>query len=225
MNVLVTGANRGIGLAFTEYYLQQGDSVWACHRADTGGLASIDSPHLTCLQWDVADYPSPQTLAQLPGKIDLLINNAGVYGPAKANGQSLDAITPEVMLQVFDIDCIGALRVVQSVKDRVVSAKGIIANVSSKMGSSDDNTSGGCYAYRAAKAALCIVSRSMAVDLQPEGVRVITLHPGWVQTDMTGQTGEIDTRTSVAGMCRAIDNIDRYEPGIFVAWDGEIVPF
>jgi NAD(P)-dependent dehydrogenase (short-subunit alcohol dehydrogenase family) len=126
---------------------------------------------------------------------------------------------------VFDIDCVGALRVVQSVKDRVILGKGVIANISSKMGSSDDNTSGGCYAYRAAKAALCIVSKSMAVDLEPKGVRVITLHPGWVKTDMTGNTGEIDTQTSVKGMCQVIDNIDQYELGGFVAWDGEVVAF
>lgn len=225
MNVLITGANRGIGLAFTEHYLQRGNQVWACHRSDMGGLAALDSPLLHCLQWDIADYPATRTLQQLPQQIDLLVNNAGIYGPGKANGQSLASVTPEDMLQVFDIDCVGALRVVQSVKDRVIAAKGIIANISSKMGSSDDNTSGGCYAYRAAKAALCIVSKSMAVDLKPAGVRVISLHPGWVQTDMTGQTGEIDTRTSVTGMCRVIDNIDQYPPGTFVAWDGEIVPF
>lgn len=225
MNVLITGANRGIGLAFTRHYLQQGHSVWACHRTDPGGLSDIDSQSLTLLKWDVADYPAKQTLQQLPESIDLLINNAGIYGPGKAQGQSLSGVTPEDMLQVFEIDCVGALRVVQSVQDRLIRAKGCIVNISSKMGSSADNTSGGCYAYRAAKAALCIVSKSMAVDLEPESVQVITLHPGWVQTDMTGQTGEIDTRTSVQGMCSVIEHIDQYPPGSFVAWDGEIVPF
>ena len=225
MNVLITGANRGIGLAFTKHYLQQGHKVWACHRADAGDLTAIESLQLTCLNWDIADYPSSQTLQQLPDRIGLLINNAGIYGMGKMEGQSLDTITPESMLHVFDIDCVGALRVVQSVKDRIILGKGVIANISSKMGSSDDNTSGGCYAYRAAKAALCIVSKSMAVDLEPKGVRVITLHPGWVKTDMTGNTGEIDTQTSVDGMCRVIDNIDQYDLGGFVAWDGEVVPF
>lgn len=225
MNVMITGANRGIGLAFTQHYLQQGNAVWACHRQHSGGLETIDAPGLTCLPWDVAGYPSGETLAQLPDRIDLLINNAGIYGPARANGQSLDAVTPETMLDVFDINCVGALRVVQSVKDRLVRARGIIANISSRMGSSTDNSSGGCYAYRAAKAALCIVSKSMAVDLKPLGVRVITLHPGWVQTDMTGHSGEIDSRASVEGMCRVIEHVDQYEPGSFIAWNGEIVPF
>ncbi len=225
MNVLITGANRGIGLAFAEHYLQAGHKVWACHRADPGKLAAISASNLTLLHWDVAVYPTEQSLKSLPDDIGLLINNAGIYGPDKSSNQSLEAITAEGMLQVFDIDCVGTLRVVQSVLDRILRARGIIANLSSKMGSSDDNTSGGCYAYRAAKAALCIVSKSMAVDLGPKGVRVITLHPGWVQTDMTGQTGEIDTQTSVEGMCRVIDAIDQYNPGDFVAWDGELVPF
>jgi NAD(P)-dependent dehydrogenase (short-subunit alcohol dehydrogenase family) len=225
MNVVITGANRGLGLGFTRHYLERGDTVWAGYRADRGGLASLDNANLHCIHWDVGDIPEPATLERLPGHVDLLINNAGIYGPGKHDGQSLRGVLPQDMLEVFDVDCVGALRVVQATVDRLVAARGIIANVSSKMGSTADNSSGGCYAYRAAKAALVIVSRSMGVDLAPQGVRVVTLHPGWVKTDMTGHSGEIDVSTSVAGMCHVIDNVDRYAPGTFVAWDGEIVPY
>lgn len=225
MNILVTGANRGIGLAFTETCLGRGDAVWAGYRHDPGGLDALQSGQLTPVVWDVSGPPGEETLAALPDTLDLVINNAGVYGPAKATGQSLETIRPEDMLSVFDVDCVGALRVVQAVRERVVRARGVIANVSSKMGSSDDNTSGGCYAYRAAKAALVIVSKSMGVDLAPDGVRVITLHPGWVKTDMTRGTGLIDAATSVNGMCRIIDAVDDYPPGAFVAWDGKLVPY
>jgi len=225
MNILVTGANRGLGLAFTSHYLNQGHSVWACYRSSPGGLNSLDSTRLTLLQWDVSQATRPENLSQLPDKIDLLINNAGVYGPAKAMGQSLDAIKPEDMISVFDINCVGALRIVQSVKNKIISAGGIIANISSKMGSSADNSSGGCYAYRAAKAAMVIVSKSMAMDLKPVGVQVITLHPGWVRTDMTSHTGEIDAETSVSGMCGVIERIGEYEPGAFVGWDAEVIPY
>jgi NAD(P)-dependent dehydrogenase (short-subunit alcohol dehydrogenase family) len=93
------------------------------------------------------------------------------------------------------------------------------------MGSSADNTSGGCYAYRAAKAALVIVSRSMAIDLAPRGVRVIALHPGWVRTDMTDQNGLIDVAQSVAGLARVIESVGDYPLGAFVAWDGQEVPY
>ena len=93
------------------------------------------------------------------------------------------------------------------------------------MGSSSDNTSGGTYAYRAAKAALIIVSKSMAVDLQDEGINVITLHPGWVRTDMVGFTGLIEVSESVEGMISVIDNINDYTPGDLVAFDGSVIPY
>ncbi|MDQ6956061.1 MAG: SDR family oxidoreductase, partial [Mariprofundaceae bacterium] len=141
------------------------------------------------------------------------------------SGQSLDEITPDDMMDVFNVNCVGPLRVVKHLKDRVIAAQGVIANLSSKMGSSADNSSGGTYAYRAAKAALVIVSKSMAVDLQADGVRVITLHPGWVQTDMTHHSGLIDIEISVAGMTQVIENIGSYEIGQFVAFDGKIVPY
>ena len=129
------------------------------------------------------------------------------------------------MLEVFHVDCVGPLRVVQFLKERIIKARGVIANISSKMGSSADNSSGGAYAYRAAKAALVIVSKSMAMDLQPDGVRVISLHPGWVKTDMTHHSGLIDVETSVAGMASVIEHVNDCEPGSFVAFDGQRVPY
>ncbi|MEE9343923.1 MAG: SDR family oxidoreductase [Gammaproteobacteria bacterium] len=223
MNVVITGANRGIGLEFVRYYLNQGEAVWACHRADAAELQAIQTNQLKLVTWDVTQEPMPETVALFPQKVDLLINNAGIYGPSYE--QSLDNITAQDMHAVFDVNCVGSLRAVQTLMERVIRAKGIIANISSKMGSSDDNSSGGCYAYRAAKAAMIIVSKSMAIDLGKKNVRVITLHPGWVKTDMTNQTGEIDAQTSVAGMSAVIHNIDHYQPGEFVAWDGEHIPF
>jgi len=126
---------------------------------------------------------------------------------------------------VFNIDCVGPLRVVQQLKERMIQAGGTIANISSKMGSSEDNGSGGTYAYRAAKAGLIIISKSMAIDLKPSGVSVVTLHPGWVTTDMTHQSGLIDVSTSVAGMTDVISRVDDYELGQFVAFDGKVIPF
>lgn len=223
MNVLVTGANRGIGLGFTRHYLAAGCEVWACYRQDPGGLAGLEGSLLHLVRWDVRK-PRPDSGADLPGRIDLLINNAGIYGP-DGSGQSLELITPEVMHEVFDVDCVGQLRVVRHLLPSIVHTRGVIANLSSKMGSTGDNSSGGCYAYRAAKAALVIVSKSMALDLAPRGVRVITLHPGWVRTDMTDHSGLIDVDTSVRGMARIIESIDDYEPGAFVAFDGKAVPY
>jgi NAD(P)-dependent dehydrogenase (short-subunit alcohol dehydrogenase family) len=219
MNVLITGANRGIGLGFVRHYLDQGCAVWAGYRHDAGGLADLAGEHLHPVRLDImADLP----LAELPARIDLLINNAGIYGP---HAQSLDAVAPEDMMQVYAVDCVGPLRVVQALKDRVAAARGVIANLSSKMGSSSDNSSGGSYAYRAAKAALVIVSKSMAIDLATAGVRVITLHPGWVRTDMTDHGGLVDVPESVAGMASVIARIGDYEPGALVAFDGRVIPY
>jgi len=222
MHVLITGANRGLGLGFVKHYLRQGDAVWACYRSDAGGLAGLKTTSLYPVRWDICQ-PLP-TDACLPNTIDLLVNNAGIYGPAK-EGQSLEHVTPAAMREVFEVDCIGPLMVVQTLKERVVRARGMIVNISSKMGSIADNSSGGTYAYRAAKAALVMVSKSMAVDLAPLGVRVITLHPGWVKTDITHHRGLIDVPTSVAGMARVITRVDTYAPGSFVTFDGHLVPY
>jgi NAD(P)-dependent dehydrogenase (short-subunit alcohol dehydrogenase family) len=221
MNVFITGGNRGLGLGFVRHYLAQGCDVWACFRKDAGELDDISSEHLHRVHWDIGSDAGPD--GELPKSIDLLINNAGIYGPGK-DGQELARVSSETMQQVFNVDCIGPLRVVQHLAGRMARG-GTIANMSSKMGSTTDNSSGGTYAYRAAKAGLVIVSKSMAIDLSAAGVHVITLHPGWVQTDMTHHTGLIDVTKSVAGMTSVIARARDYEPGAFVAYDGQIVPY
>jgi len=221
MNVLITGANRGLGLGFVRHYLAQGCDVWACFRKDAGELDAIHSEHLHRIRWDVGADAGPD--GELPKSLDLLINNAGIYGPGK-DGQSLAKVSSEVMLDVFNVDCVGPLRVVRHLAGRMKKG-GTIANLSSKMGSSADNTSGGAYAYRAAKAGLVIVSKSMAVDLASAGVHVITVHPGWVITDMTHHTGLINVVTSVAGMTSVIERARDYDAGTFIAYDGQIIPY
>lgn len=227
MNVVITGAARGIGLGFVEHYLSVGAMVWACYRSDKSALNHLDSDRLKTVQWDVTEEKDNDfvKMSAFPESIDLLINNAGIYGPDKETGQSLDTVTPDDMLRLLDVNCVGPLRVVQRLKSRLISAKGKIANIASKMGSSEDNTSGGCYAYRASKSCLISVSKSMAIDLSPYDVRVITLHPGWVKTDMTQHSGLIDVECSVKGMAGIIDNIDRYSPGAFIAFDGKCIPY
>lgn len=220
-NILITGANRGLGLGYTRHYISTGDRVWACYRNDPGALTELDC---TPVKWDVTQPLSADQAASLPDEIHLLINNAGIYG-SKGSGQALENIDQEEMLEVFRIDAVAPLLVVQTLLSRLRSGKAIIANMSSKMGSVSDNSSGGVYAYRAAKSALGIISKSMAVDLADDQIRVITLHPGWVETDMTNHTGLVDVATSVAGLTSVIDNIDHYTPGAFVAFDGNVIPF
>ena len=226
MNVFITGAGRGIGLGFAVHYLKMGHTVYGCYRTESEELSVLADKYndLNIVQWDVTHPATKLFLESLPAEIDLVINNAGIYGPNK-DGQSLKKITAESMHEVFDVDCVAPLRVVQTLLPRLRRPGAIIANISSKMGSSSDNTSGGTYAYRAAKAALIIVSKSMAVDLQGEGINVITLHPGWVRTDMVGFTGLIEVSESVEGMINVIDNINDYTPGDLVAFDGSVIPY
>lgn len=225
MNILITGAGRGIGLGFVVHYLSRDHTIYACYRSKSAELSALAEKYdqLELVQWDVTRPASENILASFPKQLDLLINNAGIYGPIK-DGQSLQKITAEAMHEVFDVNCVAPLRVVQTLLPRLMPGA-IVANISSKMGSSSDNTSGGTYAYRAAKAALIIVSKSMAVDLQSDGINVITLHPGWVRTDMTNGTGLVDVDESVDGMTSVIENINDYEPGDLVAYDGSRVPF
>lgn len=225
MNVVITGANRGIGLGFVQHYLNQGARVWACCRQPSDELAALQEQGLQIVSWDVANDRPEAGAETLPNEINLLINNAGIYGPTGVGSQSLENVTMADMREVFDIDCLGPLRVVRFLLPRLIAGQAVIANISSKMGSVADNTSGGSYAYRAAKGALVGVSRSMAVDLIHSDVRVLTLHPGWVRTDMTGNNGLIDVSTSVAGMVDVISRADEYTPGEFVAYDGKVIPY
>lgn len=226
MNILITGSGRGIGLGFATHYLELGHNVYACYRSESDELSELADRYkeLNLIQWDVTRPATESILNSMPPQIDVLINNAGIYGPKK-DGQSLQKVTAESMHEVFDVDAVAPLRVVQTLLPRLTRPGAVIANISSKMGSSADNSSGGTYAYRAAKAALVIISKSMAVDLQDHGINVITLHPGWVRTDMVDFTGLVDVAESVAGMARVIDNINDYQPGDFVAFDSKLIPY
>lgn len=223
-NVLITGANRGLGLGFVRHYLDQGDRVWATYRDDAIPLLRLDNLGCQPLRWDITRELDEAEFEKLPDSIDILINNAGIYG-TKDGGQSLERVTEDELLQVFNVNVIAPIKVVQTLLPRLKSGPAIIANMSSKMGSVSDNSSGGVYAYRASKSALCIVSRSMAMDLQKHAIQVICLHPGWVTTDMTNHTGLIDVETSVKGLTSVIDHVEDYPPGAFVAYDGVTIPY
>ncbi|MDQ6975234.1 MAG: SDR family oxidoreductase [Mariprofundaceae bacterium] len=228
MNIVITGANRGLGLGLVAHYLAQGHELWACARnpCEVTAWDALASSSLHPVRWDVADDAPPQCMGSCtwPSAIHVLINNAGIYGPV-GTGQSLQNVSSKCMLDVFNVDAIGPLRVVQHLLPALREGDATVANIASKMGSISDNSSGGNYAYRAAKTALMMVSKSMAVDLADSGIHVITLHPGWVKTDMTDHHGLINVATSVQGMSNVISRACDYLPGDFIAFDGTLIGF
>ena len=223
--VMITGANRGLGLEFARQYVRDGWSVIATCRKpeDATELNAIDG--VTVYPLNVTDSMAVRALAdQLKGAaIDVLINNAGVYGPKNS---ALNEIDFDVWEQVLRTNALAPLCVAQCFAAHVAASdRKCIATLSSKMGSMTDNTSGGSYIYRSSKAAVNAVMKSLASDLGPQGVISVLLHPGWVRTDMGGPSGLIGAEQSVAGMRRVIDAADMNASGHFYAYDGAEIPW
>lgn len=226
--LLITGANRGLGLEFVKQYTEAGWQVIACCRwpDDAGNLQELaekSSDQVEIHQLDVANFEEIDALALiLQGRaIDLLINNAGVY-PESSFGH----VDYEAWAEAFHINSMAPMKMVEAFVSHVASSDiKKIVTLTSKMGSIDDNTSGGSYIYRSTKAAGNMVMKSLAVDLKPLGIASTILHPGWVRTDMGGPNGLIDTPESVAGMRKVIDALTLENSGRFVAYDGKVIPW
>lgn len=225
---LVTGANRGLGLGFAKLLDARGDRVVATARAPeaadelTALAATSDRVELLSL-----DVTSPESVCRLAGalaerQVDVLINNAGVMGARTGLGH----MDYDAMEFCFRVNVVGSMRVVEAVLPALERGETRqIVNMSSKMGSITDNTSGGAYAYRASKTALNMVTKSMSLDLEHRGFVCVAMHPGWVLTDMGGPHALIDTDTSVGAMVSRIDELRPSDNGTFVEWSGDRIPW
>ncbi|EDL68797.1 SDR family oxidoreductase [Vibrio campbellii] len=225
--VFITGANRGIGLSLTELYLQQGDQVHATSRnlAESKELQALASTYatLTLHELDVTNYTQVAQLAKELPAIDLLINNAGYYGP---KGYGFGNTDIEEWRKVFEINTIAPLKLVEAFYPLLqAGSTKKIACISSKVGSMTENTSGGGYIYRSSKAALNSVVKSLSNDLTSEGFSVLALHPGWVRTAMGGSNALIETQTSAAGLAKVIAQSTQKNSGQFINYDGTQLPW
>lgn len=223
-NVLITGANRGIGLEFTRQYAEAGWQVFACSRhTDAKELNRIANQHpndIRLFTLDVSDHLQIDKLAkQLSDTpIDVLINNAGIY----PGGESFGSIDYEAWAKAFQVNTMAPLKMAESFIENVAkSSEKKIVNITSKMGSIDDNTSGGYYLYRSSKTALNMVVKSLSLDLAPRGITTIVLHPGWVQTDMGGSHAPTPPERSVAGMRQVIAGLSQKDSGKFYDFNGQ----
>lgn len=216
---VVTGANRGIGLALVQQLQLRGAAVVAVCRQSSPALQSLGVRVERGI--DVADPRSWSELALRLAKndIELLIHNAGI-----GRFESLDAATPENALAQFQVNALAPLFLTRALLHRIrPHAK--VALVSSRMGSIGDNTSGGFYGYRMSKAALNAAGVCLAHDLKPRGIAVVILHPGAVRTGMTDGRGDIEPVESACGM---LDRIDALELGTtvqFLHQNGTVLPW
>lgn len=221
MRVIVTGANRGIGLEFVRQYAARGDEVVATARrpeeaAELGALAAASGGRVTVLPCDVGDDASVAAFAQAVGvaPVDLLINNAGV-----GEWGGLDDLATASALAVYNVNALGPVRVTRALLPNLLRRKGSrVVSVSSGMGSIADNGSGGAYAYRMSKAALNMAARSLAMDLRDRGVISVVINPGWVKTDMGGAGAAITAEQSVKAMIPRFDALTMADTGRFLDW-------
>jgi NAD(P)-dependent dehydrogenase (short-subunit alcohol dehydrogenase family) len=218
---LITGANRGLGLEFVRQYAAEGWKVIATCRqpARAEGLDALEG-EIEVHPLDVTDFARVEELAKkLKGEpIDLLINSAGIYGPRVVPYAAVDYAA---WAEVLRVDTMAPLKISALFSENVAKSKlKRIVAISSNMGSIADNTAGGSYIYRSAKAALNAVMKSLAIDLKQKQIAVAVLHPGWVRTDMGGPGAKIEAFESVAGMREVIDGLGLDNSGRFINYDG-----
>ncbi|MGE7470728.1 SDR family oxidoreductase [Bosea sp. NPDC003192] len=226
---MITGANRGIGLALTMELLRRGDHVVAAARDPWGGalaeLAGVHVGQLTPLELDVTSDSSVAAAKQaFDGRpIDVLVNNAGVYGP-RDRQTALD-MDFKAWREVFEVNVYAPLRVAQTFLPNVEAGSGRkIVTISSRMGSIGSNPSG-AVAYRSSKAAVNMVMVGFGNAVRDSEVAVLLFHPGWVRTDMGGGGADIPPTESAAGLIATIDASGMAQTNSFRNWKGEEIPW
>jgi NAD(P)-dependent dehydrogenase (short-subunit alcohol dehydrogenase family) len=226
--VLITGANRGIGLEHARRYAAAGVQVFAACRAPGAELLALAQAHegqVRTLVYDASDVTAGKSLKAAIGEtpIDLLLANAGVYG---GDGQSIGGIDPHAFMDTLKINCLAPLLLVEALADNVAaSSRRLIGLQSSRMGSIADNGSGGYHAYRASKAALNMLAKGLSVDLAGRGITVVALHPGWVRTRMGGPSAPVSVEDCVAGQQSLLAGLTTSQSGGFFDYTSAPIPW
>ena len=224
-SVLITGANRGIGLGFVCAYAADGWRVHACCRrpSKAAALQAVEGD-VTVHKLDVTNDLRVASLARelSDEPLDVLINNAGVYGPKHRFGET----DLEAWLEVFQVNTLAPMRVTEAFNKHLKAGdQKAIVIISSIMGSIETNRSGGNTIYRSSKAALNMVARSLSAELAEADIKVITFHPGWVQTAMGGEGATVPVEDSVAGMRGVIAKATQAHSGGFYDHQGGTLPW
>ncbi len=227
--ILLTGANRGIGLELVRQFAADDWHVIACCRNPDAAIElrtlAEHKPAIEIHALDVTDYTRMAALGrELQGRpIDILLSNAGIFGSKRA---AFGTIDPGEWREVLEVNTIAPLMLVQTFVEQVAaSRRKLVAVISSKVGSIADNRSGGVYAYRSSKTAVNQVVKSLSIDLAERGISVISLHPGWVRTEMGGPNAEIASDESVSGMKRILQSAGLAQSGQFIEYTGDPIPW
>lgn len=217
--IVITGANRGIGLAMVQAWCARGDTVIATCRQPSAAL--LDSGVKVIDGVDVSTADGVMNLQNALGEtpVDMLYNNAGIMC-----SETVDAMDFDAMRDQFEVNTLGPLRVTMALLDNL-HAGSKVGLMTSRMGSMADNTSGAKYGYRASKAALNAVGKSLAVDLAARSIAVAILHPGWVQTDMTRQSGNLTAEEAASDLIARMDALTLENSGTFWHSDGSVLPW
>ncbi|MCB0349869.1 MAG: SDR family oxidoreductase [Bdellovibrionales bacterium] len=224
MNFLITGAGRGIGLELTQFALEAGHNVYAIVRNPENArtLNTVKSDHaekLIIFKGDVSSETDLQAINDELGDtpIDVVINNAGVM---LDGDEDFSKLTQEQLIDTFKVNTFAPILVTQVFLPQLKkSTNAKVINITSRMGSISDNSSGGHYAYRMSKAALNMFSKSFAIDF-PQ-VITLTLHPGWVKTEMGGAQAPLLPRESARGLFKVITEADTTKSGHFLDYQGK----
>jgi NAD(P)-dependent dehydrogenase (short-subunit alcohol dehydrogenase family) len=231
--VLITGANRGLGLEFVRQCLARGDRMFAGCRnpenaRDLQTLVVAHPEQLTILTLDVTDKTtidaSVEIIRSQVDGLDLLINNAGAF----PRGETPTNLNPETMLQAFHLNSVAPMIVAQRCLDLLrVGNQTKIVNISSKMGSLwwKEKEGGGDYSYCSSKAALNMLTRTLAFDLRSDGIIVVAIQPGWVQTDMGGSSADLTPTESVGSMLKVIGGLTEAHTSKFYTREGREHPW
>jgi NAD(P)-dependent dehydrogenase (short-subunit alcohol dehydrogenase family) len=217
--VLITGANRGIGLELSRQYAAAGWQVIGTARRPDDAEA-LRETGAEVVQLDVTDPQSVDGLARgLDGRpLDLLINNAGIL-PLM---WTLEEVDIEQFNRILAVNTVGPVRVTKALLPNLRTGElKTVVNVTSNLGSIGENNDGGFYGYRESKAALNMFTRSIAADLGSEGFTCIVMHPGWVKTDMGGTSAPVEVEDSAAGIRRVIDSLTPNDNGTFWTFEGD----
>jgi NAD(P)-dependent dehydrogenase (short-subunit alcohol dehydrogenase family) len=217
--VLVTGANRGIGLELVRLLVSRGDKVIAACRSVSGELSGLG-----VTVEEGVDVTSEDSVAHLVRRlegqpIDLLINNAGILSRENLSAMDFGAIRLQ-----FEVNAMGPLRVSHALLPQMGPGSKI-GIVSSRMGSIEDNTSGGQYGYRMSKVAVNMAGVSLAHDLKERGIAVALLHPGFVKTEMTGGRGLVSAQAAAVGLMDRLDGLNMANSGTFWHANGDVLPW